>query len=525
MPASNPGSARRGSVREGAYPVNVSSVEAQLPAKHATALRASLAGPAEMRVDDLGEHRIRLVPREGSGMVRSYLNALRIADARTDLDAEQTWAFLATHTPFVPTPSHRIVTELGRHQDRLRAARDLPGIAERLGVAVSLADASLLPGIFRVELPHLFTRYPEGSLWCVVADSVLARRLAFMRIMLRLELAPDLPVGRDLDVAPFGAHQLTGGISFSDVITPALLAFMPVAAGFTMPAMPHTFVFLFGEFEDLRTRSPGPFARRFFPSVHSYSGVPGIKLPTEHLTTANVESLLGWWTSRLNIAYSHAADPTMHAAGGKYDAGAQAAWLFTFERMLADAASLASSVDTSGLLRIQIAFDLLDKASALMAPRRGQAHQFRRLLNRQESLPRLERVFGQMPVQLRTRFRTWAVDAFDRFYADVEQTIVAERITRTGVLVGHTGPSDLREIPWEQYVPELVREARNASHGLQELFAQRQRADRPLRRALVAISSGTLPVSFLEVTWLLFWGLMAEPDVLWGGGIHARGLV
>jgi hypothetical protein len=89
----------------------------------------------------------------------------------------------------------------------------------------------------------------------------------------------------------------------------------------------------------------------------------------ETLTSAEAESLLPWWVDRLNVLFSHAADPTQFAdAFGRHDAAAQTAWQLTLERALADATLLLADPSGHDIVRSQIAFDLLDKCENWRGP-------------------------------------------------------------------------------------------------------------------------------------------------------------
>ena len=93
---------------------------------------------------------------------------------------------------------------------------------------------------------------------------------------------------------------------------------------------------------------------------------------------------------------------------------------------------------------MQGAFDALDKASVLAGPPKKDAMTFRRLLRRTETVARIRQAFDSLPIQLQARFRTWATEAFDRFYQDIVSNTIPERRRPEGVLVGHDDPGDLR---------------------------------------------------------------------------------
>jgi hypothetical protein len=473
---------------------------------------------ADMRVVDGEGDEVDAAPNEGAGVVRKYFDVTPVAKAKTDVSGDEAWAFLAAHPPHSPRPAIDLPPMAAGDFDLPLAA-----LIQRLYTVVATTEADELPPLFRdFLLPGLFRRFPRGSLWYVSVDRALPARLTFMRLALQFKLTPDVDFLGDEKRAFFNAHQLGGDVAVSALMSPILTLFSPVVTGFAMNVAPHAFVFLFGDLgeeEDMRTHGAGPLARAFYPSVNDHSASVGIKVPTDDLPTAHVESLLGWWTSRLNVVYSHAADPTRHAtAAGLHDVAAQAAWLYTFERMLADLIALSASVDSPPLLRMQTAFDALDKAAALLAAHGDSTTDaFRRLLQRDETLPRLRAAFdGGLPLQLQMRFKSWGETAFEQLYKDIAASTMVSRQSPTGVRVGYRAPDDLREVPWPEYVGRLMREARNASHGLLDMLAEmpgpKYKSHKgPPRPFLLATNSGTVPASLFEVTRVIVFGLMSDP--------------
>lgn len=64
---------------------------------------------------------------------------------------------------------------------------------------------------------------------------------------------------------------------------------------------------------------------------------------------------------------------------------------------------------------------------------------------------------------------------------------------------------------WDDYVAELIREARNASHGLNMLTEDR-RGNRRDRRLLLATNEGDVPASLYEVVRAVTFGLFADAE-------------
>jgi hypothetical protein len=399
--------------------------------------------------------------------------------------------------PWSEKPDLPLASDAQKRLAELQNRDDVLPLIGRIGFAAAQADAAGMPDIFRRELPRLFQLYPQGSLWYVAVAHRLVSRLSVMRIRLRLTLTPDAdydPANPD-PVQYFGMHTTTSGSNFGNSLDHVMLAIPPVALGFDIGVLPHAFAFPFGQFEDLRLHGPVGLSSRFFPSISVPRGIPGIKFPVQQLPVAHLESLLGWWTTRLNVLYSYAADPTNFAgADGVHDVAAQAAWFFTLERMMADAAVMLADVDAPPILRMQAAFDLLDKADSLLTKsvRMADGTFFRRLLLRREVLARLERAFDQLPVQLRPRFKQWARESYDRFYDDIKRTTMASRVRDDGVLVAERDPARPVKQSWDEYVARLMRAARNSSHGLRDMLRapDPSRPQKPDPRLLLATNSG-----------------------------------
>lgn len=499
--------------------VRAVKVRLRLPAGQEEGFRDSLVKLAGFDVDDEPSHWVAVEPAEGAGVVARYFSPFRLADAATDLSKPATWAPVHDHPPWSEKPQIHLTPLLQRRLDALYRRTDIDAVVLRLATAAVRADAATLPSILSAELPKLFARYPRGSLWYVSVDHRLLARLSAMRIRFQLSLTPDVdydPDARDA-VQYFGMHTTTGGLNFASTLDHVMLAVSPTALGFTMGVLPHSFAFLYGEFEDLRSHEGGTIGARFIGNSSTPRGVPGIKFPVEDLPAAHLETLLAWWTTRLNVVYSHAADPTHFASDGVHDVASQVAWFFTLERMMADARVLLAAVDAPRILRTQAAFDLLDKADSLLT--HGTSHEgksFKRLLRRAEALPRLTGAFDGLPVQLRPRFQRWATESYDRLYADIEQTTMTSRRRPNGVMVARSDPAKLRLMSWDDYVATLMRTARNSSHGLQSILRPpaTAKAGRDDPRLLLATNSGEVPQSFYEVAAVAFFGLMADAERL-----------
>ncbi|MGO9759805.1 MAG: hypothetical protein ACLP1Q_00895 [Solirubrobacteraceae bacterium] len=490
-----------------------------LPSGYETQFRDSLVRLAGFSVTDTPDGSVEVEPGEGSGVITRYFNPFRLGDVATDFSQQSVWQPVFDHPPWGQKPNIPLAPSAQKRLAELRTRDDILAVSQRLGFDAAQANAAGIPGIFQRELQRLFELYPDGSLWYVAVDHRLVSRLSVLRIRLQLTLTPDVSYDAAAErVAYFGIHTTTNGSNFQHAFDNVLLVIPPTAMGFGIGVLPHVFVFQFGKVEDLRLHGPVGLGARFFPYISAARGIPGVKFPRENLAIAHLESLLSWWTTRLSVIYSYAADPTNFADdAGVHDGPAQAAWLFTLERMMADAAVLLADVDAPALLRMQAAFDLLDKADSLLT-RRGKSADgtnFRRLLKRDEALVRLERAFDLLPVQLRPRFKEWAQVSYDRLYEDIKQSTMPSRRRDNGVLVALNDPAKPVLRSWDEYVSKLMRAARNSSHGLQDMMRPpAPSSTKPDSRLLLATNSGEVPYSFYEVVAVVFIGLMADAERL-----------
>lgn len=161
--------------------VSVNGVVMQLPVQYADGLKKSLANGSDCEVTDMGAGQVMVAPREGAGAVRAYFNARKVADARTNIDADEPWAFLAVRPPFDKTPIDLPASVLD-DMHRLLMSPRLAALAQRLSIETALTEVESLPALFRRELPDLFARYPNGSLWYIEVDPVLVRRLTGLKV-------------------------------------------------------------------------------------------------------------------------------------------------------------------------------------------------------------------------------------------------------------------------------------------------------------------------------------------------------
>jgi hypothetical protein len=305
-------------------------------------------------------------------------------------------------------------------------------------------------------------------------------------------------------------HTLTRGSNFGELIDPLLLTFSPGALGYVFNWMPHALVFLSGVNGSMVRDYPQTPSALYQPDLQAPGG---FAWKDSHwfkgIDSGHAEALLQWWVARLNVVYSYLADPTNFASLGRHSAPRQTATFLTFERLLADLLLVQAGFQGSELARQQAAFDLLDKAEALLGfGKSGSGRGFERLLRRASMLTRLDEIWQRLPLQLQTRFRRHTRALYNGLYQHVREHAYLHRLVGGAVKVG---PPDgtLTALPLESYVPQLVRAIRNSAHGFIEVMTS---DDPEMRRAreLLATHDGKLPPHLPDLAALIGFALVAD---------------
>jgi hypothetical protein len=452
-----------------------------LPAKDAApAFRESVRDLAHWRMEELADGFAAVEPEEGAGALHRYFRIRKLCDASTPL-TEDTWAPLLerpaltldhlatprTRPDGPPDPQWR-----QRLMDKANSLEERPG-ADLAAVSMALLalQPSDAPAYLQRQVPELFSSHPDGSLWFVDVDPLLSRRLSLLRILLAFDQLPDYEDvlrgsgGEHPGIRTLQEHSLTRAFQFSALYEPVLLSIPPASMGFVFPWSPQALVFLFGYAASLMESPPPTLASLFAPEVQrAQFGWHWNAKFFEGLAPGEIEALLQWWISRLNVVYSFIADPTrfVDPVTRRLRPTKPIAWYLTFERMLADFLSIASMPQGPPLARLETAFDLLDKAEALLGYGSDDSGKgFQQLLRRRDMVPRMEAIWNRvLPVQLRSRFCDQTRRLYDSVYQGIEESAYPFRRYSGGVEVWSSKTNRLEKWTWDDYVPRLVRAVR-----------------------------------------------------------------
>ena len=498
------------------------------PAEKAPEFRDSFTSRAGMRVREVAEGWLAVAPAEGAGQVYPYFALERLADGSTTI-SDEVWAPLLSNQPlhaeveFAPSIGVGGTPEPAWRERLLKWAEEIYD-AERPEAGFASVSAQLralpleqVPPFLSAHARQLLASYPDGSFWFMRTDHLLVRRLAMQRALLAMALMPDVldendPVERTLPaLRTLQEHSLTRALEFGRLFDPLLLAFSPATLGFVFDWMPHALVFVTGISGSMVRKYPATPWAIYEPNLQGPGRLDWKDIDfVQDLPPGQIESLLQWWVARMNVVYSHLTDPTRFGdAVARHSPELQTAWLLTFERMLADFLLVQSGFQGAELARQQSAFDLLDKAEALLGfGKNGSGKGFERLLRRQSMLARLDQVWERLPLQLRPRFRAHTRRLYDDIYAHARKHAYEHRLTSGGVKVLNDR-GQLEGLSLESYVPQLVRAIRNSAHGFIEVLTGEQHQTRR-DRALLATHDGKLPPQLGDLATLLAFALVAD---------------
>jgi len=495
------------------------------PQAKAPAYRDSFTSRANMRVRELAPDWLGIAPREGAGTTYEYFRLERICSASRPPTAD-TWAPLVANRPIHADEELWPEPEEGKKEwrERLRAwgenmydpARTETHFASA-GAILTTLPLDEAPAFLTERAGEMLAVYPDASFWFLRTDELLLRRFAMLRTLLTVALAPD--VIDENDPAEKGTlpqlrtlteHSLTRGSNFGAVVDPLLLTFSPGALGYVFNWMPHALIFLSGINGSLIRDYPQMPSTLYLPNIQAFGTFAWKDVEWfENIAPANAEALLQWWVTRLNVVYSHLLDPTNFEDIGRHDAPRQVATLLTFERLLADLLLIQAGFQGSELARQQAAFDLLDKAEALLGfGKSGSGHGFERLLRRASMIARLDEVWKRLPLQLQPRFRRHTSAVYNGMYEHVRRHAYPHRTTAGAIKVGPPG-GPLNGLSLESYVPQLVRAVRNSAHGFIEVMT----SDAPTMRCdreLLTTHDGKLPPHFPDLAALIGFALVAD---------------
>ena len=446
----------------------------------------------------------------------TLIDAHRLASRSERRD--RMWQILGEHPRGDTQSSHEewAIAEINRMADLGTAE----GILNAFALLLLVTSNQEIRARLEPQLDPLWTSLPAMTIWLITASPAFLSRMSLLQLLFQLSHTPDIepsilvPDHR----RSLGAQSLTSRVSIQDVVQPVFLLFSPAATGFAAPWLPHTLAFEFGELIDLRRKPPRSLSALYDPRVLSAPVTEDMTSDpwANSIPKQTFGSLLQWWVSRLNLLYGIITDPTRFSTwDGQHDSAAQLAFLLTVERVLADLRVLNANPQAPGLVRFGTTFDLLDKLETLLGygPRSRKQHGdawrsgagFVRLLDVRESLPLMRRGFAQMPQQIGSRFTERGEDLFATLYAELQDGVLATRLTPNGVRVGSRAQSTMNI---EQYAGRLIRAVRNSSHGLLDQLAGRE--------ADVAIShTGALPDALPELASAIALALLADPERLW----------
>jgi hypothetical protein len=434
------------------------------------------------------------------------------------------WEVLAEHPRADETTVHhgRALQEV----DRLAGLGTTEGLLSAISLLVLITNNASTRPMLEPQLDGLWAAMPDMTLWLINAEPALLSRQRLTQILVQIQATPELRLSQPGDDGrrSLAAQSLTGGVVVADVIQPVFLIFSPAATGFATSWLPHCLALEFGAMLPLRENWPGSINQLFDARVLT---PPPTEMPRDFWINSvpkhHLGSILAWWVDRMDKLYAITTDPTRFVDDdGKHLATEQLAFSLTTERVLADLRVLGAWPQTSALIRLGAAFDLIDKLETLLgygptskrkfgnewASGRG----FANLLNPDFCLPILHRGFQQMPLQVSPLFIGRAKELFAKVQEGIRDGVVANRLQGDRVFIG---PDRDTDVPFTEYIGRLVRSVRNSSHGLMDQLAGGPNAQ-------VALShTGAIPEELADLASLIAIALLAEPERLWSMDLNS----
>jgi hypothetical protein len=179
--------------------------------------------------------------------------------------------------------------------------------------------------------------------------------------------------------------------------------------------------------------------------------------------------------------------------------------------------SLLAEPQGTDLDRVQIAFDLLDKAGSLLGySRKKTGKGFEALLRRSQSLPRIREACGSLPDDLANRLGDEVERLFEGLYTEARENTLSYRLTPSGARIAFGSADELRTVSNDTLVPTLCRAVRNSSHGVLDMLKSHD------DRFLLAANTGGIPAELPALAPLVALSLMADTAGLVDGTWRTR---
>ena len=423
--------------------------------------------------------RLLKVSRVGTSIDRSNAEAYKRLEnlaAYDYLSSPETWErAVAVH--------HQIEE---RYPDNLAAK--LTSFRTLIAGAPSAAD---LPGVAALVMGELFDdeTAPNASLHLIEVSEQLSHRYGMTRVLLQRQRPPSEESGFRSSI------ELMQDISvgLSAYLEPLVTSLSPRVWGVTAPRAGGVLVLSLGI----------PVKGR--PQLSSVLGMSGRDNKPDDLTwdqTAPADAFrttISWWTSRLNLVFSHLTEPSNYEVGGTYDAPSALERLLNFEQICRSCQVIATVSDEHA--RRLALFHVIDSLGGLI-----KTLDWAKLTSLNHNRKLLDSLYEVMPEGVRAVLLPRAARAVAALEKIQEGFFLPSRLTPTGLL-RPDGKGVETEVPLATAASEWLHVIRNSQHGY-------DKTPSPRDRALLAAHSGAIPIDLADLAWLNLLRVLAFPELL-----------
>ncbi|WP_411700983.1 hypothetical protein [Conyzicola sp.] len=331
---------------------------------------------------------------------------------------------------------------------------------------------------------------PNASLHLLQTSAVFGNRYGMPRALLHHERPTE-------QADAFGSSRelvQEAGFGLDAYLEPLVTSLAPHVWGVTAPRAGGVLILSFGR----------PIAGRRGVSADLISlserkGLTGGELADGEFAPSAFRETINWWTSRLNLVFSHLTEPSNYQVDGRYNAPSALERIVNFEQ-ICRSCQVVATVDDSHARRLAM-FHVLDSLHGL---RRNL--DLRALTSLSANRKLLDELADAMPTNVQTVLLPRARAAVDALEHVQDGFIPSPRLTKTG-LVRPDGRGVETEAPLATAAGEWLKIIRDSQHGYDKTPGARE-------RALLAAHTGYIPARLPDLAWLNLLRFLTFPELL-----------
>lgn len=358
----------------------------------------------------------------------------------------------------------------------------------------------------------------SDSLWLVEADTLLSRRLAFMRMLFAQKHTRDAVDAVDFVGFPAArALMVHTAAGFTMYFSPLLLLDAPFVNGFSVARPNATIIRLLTVSEPGRQRGWTDQLDSFKPSYASSRVWLETIVPNTTLETREV--MLRWWAGRLSELLWVITDPTRHTDGsGNYDPSVHLGVTLTVERLFVTSIEIMCHKTKDELLRKLLLFDFLDLLEG-----HGMGT-YEKNLSYKKQYALWSTLKESLPEEIAVAFSPVIEGAFEALlHLETGFWSSANRTSKNEILINRRDGTGTDAISLDRARGEYLRILRNSTHGFKDL------ASDPRNLSYLANHTAELHENLADLVWWYLIRLLSTPSEVSplnaSKGSYARGTI